>query len=95
MLLEFSAANFRSLRDEQTLDLRATATRELLDVVRHPEGLDAEARGVTTVAAVFGANASGKTSLFVAADFMCRAVLRSTAGAVEGSGVIQDVVPFG
>jgi uncharacterized protein len=94
VLLEFSAANFRSLRDEQTLDLRTTATRELLDVVRHPEGLDAEARGVTTVAAVFGANASGKTSLFVAADFMCRAVLRSTAGAVEGSGVIQDVVPF-
>ena len=94
MLLEFSAANFRSLRDEQTLDLRATATRELLDIVRHPDGLDAETRGVTAVAAVFGANASGKTSLFYAADFMCRAVLRSTAGVVEGGGVIQEVVPF-
>ena len=94
MLLEFSAANFRSLRAEQSLDLRATATRELSNVVRRPEGLDAETRGVTAVAAVFGANASGKTSLFVAADFMCRAVLLSTAGAVEGSGVLQEVVPF-
>lgn len=94
MLLEFSAENYRSLRDQQSLDLRATATRDLSDVIRHPPGLDASSRGVVTTAAVFGANASGKSSLFMAADFMRVAVLHSAAEAVEGTGVLQKVIPF-
>lgn len=94
MLLEFSAENFRSLRDEQALDLRASATKDLAEVVRHPEGMDAESRGVLTTAAVFGANASGKSSLFMAADFMRFAVLRSANGVVEGAGAIEQVPTF-
>ncbi len=94
MLLEFSAENYRSLRDPQCLDLRATATRDLPEVVRQPSGMDAGARGVVAIAAVFGANASGKSSLFMAADFMRSAVLHSAAEAVEGSGVLQLVTPF-
>lgn len=94
MLLEFSVENFRSIRDHQSLDLRATATRDLSEVVRHPPGLETGARGVVATAAVFGANASGKSSLFMAADFMRVAVLRSAAEAVEGTGVLQHVIPF-
>jgi hypothetical protein len=94
MLLEFSAENYRSLRDQQSLDLRATATRDLSEVIRHPPGLDAGSRGVVATAAVFGANASGKSSLFMAADFMRSAVLHSAAEAVEGAGALQRVTPF-
>lgn len=94
MLLEFSAENFRSLRDEQALDLRASATKDLPEVVRHPAGMDAESRGVLTTAAVFGANASGKSSLFMAADFMRNAVLLSANSAVEGGGVLEQLATF-
>ena len=94
MLLEFSAENFRSLRDEQALDLRASATKDLPEVVRHPAGMDAESRGVLPVAAVFGANASGKSSLFMAADFMRAAVLQSANNAVEGHGELEHVTTF-
>lgn len=94
MLLEFSAENFRSLRDPQALDLRTSATRDLAEVVRHPAGMDAESRGVLPVAAVFGANASGKSSLFMAADYMRTAVLNSASSAVEGAGVLEQVISF-
>lgn len=94
MLLEFSAENYRSLRESQSLNLCATATRDLLEVVRHPPGLETGARGVMAAAAIFGANASGKSSLFMAAEFMRAAVLRSAAEAVEGAGILQQVTPF-
>lgn len=94
MLLEFSAENFRSLRDRQSLDLRAGVTRELAEVVRHPPGLEKDSRGVLPAAAVFGANASGKSSLFMAADFMRTAVLRSAESTVEGSGVLEHAPTF-
>ncbi len=94
MLLEFSAENFRSLRDRQTLDLGANATRDLSEVVHQPEGMDSKSRGVLATAAVFGANASGKSSLFLAADFMRSAVLRSAEGAVEGVNILKHVLPF-
>jgi hypothetical protein len=94
MILEFCAENFRSFRDEQSLDLRATPISELPEVVREPPGLEAAARGVLGVAAVFGANASGKTSLFWAADFMRAAVLRSADSTAEGTGVLETVMTF-
>ncbi len=94
MLLEFSAENFRSLRDRQTLDLRANATRDLGELIRLPAGLGNKTHGLLTAAAVFGANASGKSSLFLAADFMRSAVLRSAEGAVEGAGALENVPTF-
>ena len=94
MLLDFFAQNFRSLRDPQLFSLRASATRDLGEVVRHPAGMETKSRGVLTAAAVFGANASGKSSLFMAADFMRAAVLRSAEGAVEGAGVLEAAPTF-
>lgn len=94
VLLEFSAENFRSLRDRQSLDLRASVTRELPEVVRRPAGLEKDSHGVLPAAAVFGANASGKSSLFMAADFMRDAVLNAADSVVEGEGVLEGAQPF-
>lgn len=94
MLLEFRAENFRSFRDESVLDLRATACSELEDVVRAPPGLEASSQGILPVIAVFGANASGKTSLFLAPDFMRAAVLFSANSTAEGKGILETVPTF-
>jgi uncharacterized protein len=94
MILEFFAENFRSFRDGVSLDLRATSSSELDSVVQRPLGLEAPARGVLPVIAVFGANASGKTSIFMAADFMRAAVLFSANSTTEGKGVLETVTTF-
>lgn len=94
MLLEFFAENFRSFREGQVLDLRACALSDLPEIVRHPPGLKSDSRGVLPAIAVFGANASGKSSLFMAADFMRAAVLGSASSAVEGAGVLERVSTF-
>lgn len=75
------------------LDLRATAKRELREVVHRPVGLGA-GHGVLPAAAVFGANASGKSTLIMAANFLRIAVLRSASEAVEGQGVLEAAEPF-
>jgi uncharacterized protein len=94
MLLEFRAENFRSFREETVLDLRASARSELENVVRVPPGLEASSPGVLPVIAVFGANASGKTSLFLAPDFMRAAVLFSASSTAEGKGLLEIVPTF-
>ncbi len=91
MLLSFLAENFRSFRDVQSLELRASVVRDLPEVVRQPPGLNA---GVLPAIALFGANASGKSSLFMAADFMRAAVLSSATSTVEGDGILERVPTF-
>ncbi|GAA2633280.1 AAA family ATPase [Streptomyces axinellae] len=76
MLLKFRVANFRSLRDEQTLafvpppDEPSTMTRDL-------ELSDGKALSVFPVLGIFGANASGKSNVLVALREMRKAVLTS------------------
>jgi AAA15 family ATPase/GTPase len=60
MLLNFRIANFRSLRDPQELDLHAVYRSE-------PSPLN--------VAALYGANASGKSNVLLALEFMHDAVV--------------------
>ena len=74
MLLRFRFSNFRSFRDEQELSLIAGAFTDQPDVVVHPAGLK---EGVLPVAAIYGANASGKTNLIQAIGFMAAAVSSS------------------
>ncbi|GAB2797849.1 AAA family ATPase [Streptomyces daliensis] len=78
MLLKFRVANFRSLRDEQTLafvpppDEPSAMTREL--------GLsDGKSLPVFPVLGIFGANASGKSNVLDALADMREAVLTSYA----------------
>jgi AAA15 family ATPase/GTPase len=71
MLLRFAASNFRSLKDEQELSLVATSLAGHPDSVVVLDGVD---EGVLRVAAIYGANASGKTNALRALHFMATAV---------------------
>lgn len=77
MLLAFRVSNFRSVRDEQELSL--VRSRRL---ARTPaDQADADERhwnlDVSTVAALYGGNASGKSNVLEAISFMARVVADS------------------
>ena len=74
MLLRFRFSNFRSFRSEQELSLIAGPFTDLPDVPRHPSGIN---EGVLPCAAIYGANASGKTNVIQAVRFLASAVSRS------------------
>jgi|ERR1035438_3300974 hypothetical protein len=76
MLLRFRASNFRSFRAEQELSMIAGAFSDRAETVRNPPGTD---EGVLPVAAIYGANASGKTNVILAIRFMSEAVRNSHA----------------
>ena len=63
MLLRFRFSNFRSFRDQQELSMIAGPFKDGADTVRHPPGTG---EGVLPVAAIYGANASGKTNVVLA-----------------------------
>ena len=78
MLIEFKVKNFRSIRDEQTLSLVATkANKELPDNV-----IDTPLKGLAGLqflkgAALYGANASGKSNVLLALKFFANLVENS------------------
>ncbi len=65
MLVQFGFKNFKSFRDDTTLDLLATKITEHADQV-----IQAGKEKVLPVAAIFGANASGKSNVIQAFRFM-------------------------
>ena len=71
MLLKFRFSNFRSFRTEQELSLIASPEVDSPDGVFSPPGLGEH---VLPVAAIYGANASGKTAVVKAFEFMANAV---------------------
>lgn len=87
MLIEFRTRNFRSLRDEQVLSLVASKDRTLQDTHTVATGLKA-APALLRSAVVYGANASGKSNLIKALQYM-RGVV------VESATVIQPGQAFG
>jgi hypothetical protein len=74
VLLRFRFSNFRSFRVGQELSLIAGPFADLPDIVLHPDGIK---EGVLPGAAIYGANASGKTNIILALGFMASAVSRS------------------
>nr|WP_319564634.1 ATP-binding protein [uncultured Rhodoferax sp.] len=76
MLIEFRTKNFRSLRDEQALSLVASTDQTLLDTHALATGLKA-APHLLKSAVVYGANASGKSNLIKALQYMRGVVLES------------------
>lgn len=78
MLIEFRVKNFRSLRDEQVLSLVASVDKTLLDTHALSTGLRA-APHLLKSAVVYGANASGKSNLIKALQYMRGVVLESAA----------------
>jgi uncharacterized protein len=94
MLLEFRVQNFRALRDEQVLSLMASPSDKLLvDTHLHATGLASKglAHAVRS-AVIYGANASGKTTLLHALNFM-RVVVGQSATLIQ-PGQTFNVQPF-
>ena len=72
MLLQFYFSNYRSFEGEGILDMRASGSNELSSHVRNNLN-----ERVLPVTAIYGANASGKSSVFEAFQFMALCVLES------------------
>jgi hypothetical protein len=87
MMIEFRVGNFRSFDEAQTFSLVASSD------TRHPDNCIPFGKvQVLKSAAVFGANASGKSNLIRALDFMWRFVLHSATRMNVGDPI--PVVPF-
>ncbi len=76
MLIEFRVKNFRSLRNEQVLSLVASNDKTLLDSHTLSTNLKAVPHLVKS-AVVYGSNASGKSNLIKALQYMRGVVLES------------------
>ena len=74
MLIQFNFKNFKSFRDDATLDLSATKISEFNDRV-----IELGNEKILPVAAIFGANASGKSNIQQAFSYMVYYVMRSFA----------------
>ncbi len=91
MLVEFRVKNFRSLRDEQVLSLVASNDNTLRDTNTLPTGLKS-APSLLSSAVVYGANASGKSNLIKALQYM-RGVVVESATVIQ-PGQTYSVQPF-
>lgn len=72
MLLQFYFSNYRSFEGEGILDMRASGSNELSSHIRNTLN-----EKVLPVTAIYGANASGKSSVFEAFQFMTWCVIES------------------
>ena len=72
MLIQFSFKNFKSFKDETTLDMTASSIKEHLDKV-----IEKDDNKYLKVTAVYGANASGKSNVIEAFSHMKRIILDS------------------
>ena len=92
MLLEFRVRNYRSIRDELSLNLVASSSdKELADTHLAPTGLKSLPSAVRS-AVVYGPNASGKSTLLFALHYM-RAVVADSASVIQ-PGQTYLVQPF-
>ncbi|MCD8566228.1 MAG: ATP-binding protein [Burkholderiaceae bacterium] len=91
MLVEFRVGNFRSLRQEQVLSLVASKDKMLQDTHTVSTGLKAAPRLLRS-AAIYGANASGKSNLLKALQYM-RGVVAESATVIQ-PGQAFAVQPF-
>lgn len=93
MLIEFTVGNFRSFRDPQTLSLVAAPIKSKDPELDENTVIKTAANpDLLTSAAMYGANASGKSNLVQALDFMKRFVMHSLKE-TKATGGIQ-VEPF-
>ena len=72
MLIRFSFKNFKSFKDENLLDMEATSLKEHEYNIAKTENIS-----LLKVAAIYGANASGKTNVLLAFHYMKKRILVS------------------
>lgn len=85
MLIKFAIENWEAFRDETTLNLIGTLERQHGETLAKMQGH--RSLKILPTASVYGGNASGKTSLFEALDFLRDLVVR-------GRDVDEDVAPY-
>lgn len=92
MLLEFSVSNFRSIKDRQTFSMAAVQSARKNE--RHLlQTSFSSAPQLLESAAIFGANASGKSNFLKALHFLKSFVIDSAKDTQHGEK-IEDVTPF-
>ena len=93
MLLEFSVTNFRSICERQTLSMVASAYfKELESLNTFDAGTTERTPRLLRSAVLYGPNASGKSTVIEALDFMQDPVLHSQKESQAGDEI--DTVPF-
>jgi AAA15 family ATPase/GTPase len=73
MLIEFSVENFGSIKDKQTLSFEATKDKHLEDYYIIPTKI--KGLRLLKLGLIYGANASGKTTILLALNFLRNIVL--------------------
>lgn len=93
MLIEFSATNYRSILERQTLNMAASSYFKELESLNTfiPDQDDGVPRLLRSTV-LYGPNASGKSTLIQALQFMEGQVLNSQKESQAGDAI--DVVPF-
>ncbi len=86
MLVQFRFSNFRCFREAQTLSLLASSHKNRPHLLRS----EAPELHLLRVAAIYGANASGKSTILEALQFVQSAVVNSHQKWLPGSGVPVD-----
>jgi hypothetical protein len=87
MLVSFRVRNFKSFQEEATLNLTAMSTDSALpDAITAVEESSGATARLLSAAAIYGANASGKTNFLLALDVFRRAISYSQSHWNSGSG---------
>ncbi len=93
MLVEFSVANYRSILERQTLSMAASSYfKQLEDLNTFDAGLSEKVPRLLRSTVLYGPNASGKSTLIQALEFMQDCVLHSQKESQAGDEI--DTVPF-
>tara|TARA_B100000315_G_scaffold166331_1_gene154936 strand:- start:475 stop:1836 length:1362 start_codon:yes stop_codon:yes gene_type:complete len=82
MLISFRTGNYRSFKDDQELSFVASPIKNNDSYVLKCPGFK---NGILPIAAVYGANASGKSNLIAALKYMIKAIMESYSDWKEGS----------
>ena len=90
MLIEFRVANFKSIRDEQVISLVADKDKSHIKTHSFHTGIKS-IPSVLKSAAIFGANASGKSNLIAALEFVHKLVRESS---IIPQGSKFNIQPF-
>lgn len=93
MLIEFRVENHRSIRDEQALTMEAGLPDDGADT--RPRVAEGHNEKLLPVAVLYGANASGKTNVLAALDFMREAVSLSHRAWEPDGGVPRNPFAWG
>jgi len=92
MLIEFSITNFRSIKEKQTFSMSAVKTARKSERHLLKTGFSASPQ-LLEGAAIYGANASGKSNLIKGAHFLKSFVIGSFMDRQQGED-IEEVTPF-